>query len=418
METTTVEIADGIHRISTFVPDPGIPFNQYLVVADEPLLFHTGPRQLFPLVSAAVGRVIPVETLRWITFGHVEADECGSMNNWLEAAPPAQVAHGMTAVMVSLNDLADRPPRGSRTARSSTSGASACVGSTRRTSPTVGKPACCSRRRPARCSPATSSPPPVKRPAVRTPTSEPAIAGEAMFHATALTPATAPTIRRLADLDVKTLALMHGPAFTGPGAAAIEDWPPATPGWSSEGLAVARPGAGSERIVGKVSLFVNGYMACMRQIRPVHGQAAVLCGPVLATRNVSLGRPDGVSSQSDVPGRLGPVKMSTHLKEARPDSEGTSRGSHGSENRSGYESSSSATSSCRRPSSTSADGQSRSRHRNVPDERGEAGPRACRLCHPAHVRHVGSPSIRVRVSPAGGARQSALVGDSCRTSSR
>ena len=80
METTTTEIADGIHRISTFVEPPGMPFNQYLVVADEPLLFHTGHRQLFPLVSAAVGRIIPVESLRWITFGHVEADECGSMN--------------------------------------------------------------------------------------------------------------------------------------------------------------------------------------------------------------------------------------------------------------------------------------------------------------------------------------------------
>src|SRR6476660_9701383 len=112
METTTVEIADGIHRISTFVEPPGMSFNQYLVVADEPLLFRTGHRQLFPLVSAAVARIIPVESLRWITFGHIEADESGSMNRWLNAAPQAQVAHGMTAVMVSLNDLADRPPRG------------------------------------------------------------------------------------------------------------------------------------------------------------------------------------------------------------------------------------------------------------------------------------------------------------------
>src|SRR4029078_12023917 len=89
METRTAEIADGIHRISTFIPDAGIPFNQYLVVADEPLLFHTGPRHLFPLVSDAVSRIMPVETLRWISFGHVESDECGSMNDWLAAAPDA-----------------------------------------------------------------------------------------------------------------------------------------------------------------------------------------------------------------------------------------------------------------------------------------------------------------------------------------
>ena len=115
MATRTDEIADGIFRISTLVPEiappAGFGFNQYLVRADEPLLFHCGMRGLFPAVSAAVATVIPVKTLRWISFGHVEADECGSMNAWLEAAPQATVVHGMTACMVSLNDLADRPPR-------------------------------------------------------------------------------------------------------------------------------------------------------------------------------------------------------------------------------------------------------------------------------------------------------------------
>jgi flavorubredoxin len=114
METRVDEIADGIFRLSTLVPDAapgGFTFNQFLIKADEPLLFHTGPRAMFPLVSEAVGRVLPVESLRWITFGHVEADECGSMNQWLAAAPQSTVAHGIMGNLVSLNDLADRPPR-------------------------------------------------------------------------------------------------------------------------------------------------------------------------------------------------------------------------------------------------------------------------------------------------------------------
>ncbi|HEY4946690.1 MAG TPA: MBL fold metallo-hydrolase, partial [Acidimicrobiales bacterium] len=115
MSTTVDEIADGIYRLSTWVPDiappAGFTFNQFLIAADEPLLFHTGPRAMFPLVSEAVGTILPIERVRWITFGHVESDECGSMNQWLAAAPRAEVAHGMTGCMVSLNDLADRPPR-------------------------------------------------------------------------------------------------------------------------------------------------------------------------------------------------------------------------------------------------------------------------------------------------------------------
>ena len=90
METQLDEIADGIFRLSTFVPDigpTGFTFNQFLVQAEEPLLFHTGPRAMFPSVSEAISRVLPVDSLRWITFGHVEADECGAMNLFLAAAP-------------------------------------------------------------------------------------------------------------------------------------------------------------------------------------------------------------------------------------------------------------------------------------------------------------------------------------------
>ena len=114
MQTNIDEIAPGIHRISTYVrevgPD-GLTFNQFLIEAEQPLLFHTGPRAMFPAIRDVVARVVPLERLRWITFGHVESDECGSMNEWLAAAPRAEVAHGAIGVMVSLNDLCDRPPR-------------------------------------------------------------------------------------------------------------------------------------------------------------------------------------------------------------------------------------------------------------------------------------------------------------------
>ncbi|MDQ1704926.1 MAG: hypothetical protein QOF18_1292, partial [Frankiaceae bacterium] len=89
----------------------GFTFNQFLIDAEEPLLYHTGMRGLFPLVREAVERVMPVERLRWIAFAHVEADECGSVNDFLAVAPHAQVAHGALGCMLSLDDQCDRPPR-------------------------------------------------------------------------------------------------------------------------------------------------------------------------------------------------------------------------------------------------------------------------------------------------------------------
>jgi flavorubredoxin len=114
MQANVDQIADRIYRISTFVPEigpTGFTFNQFLVDADEPLLYHTGMRGLFPLVSEAVGRVLPVESLRWIAFSHVEADECGAMNEFLAAAPDAQIAHGALGCTLTLNDQAHREPR-------------------------------------------------------------------------------------------------------------------------------------------------------------------------------------------------------------------------------------------------------------------------------------------------------------------
>src|SRR6202167_4132735 len=113
METRVDEIADRIYRLSTFVPDigpTGFTFNQFLIDADEPAIFHTGPRAMFPSVSEAITSVLPLDRLRWITFGHLEADECGAMNLFLEAEPNAQVAHTAIGCMVSIDDLAERTP--------------------------------------------------------------------------------------------------------------------------------------------------------------------------------------------------------------------------------------------------------------------------------------------------------------------
>jgi flavorubredoxin len=114
--TNVHEIAAGIYRINTPVVMEGGPggfsFNQYLITGDEPLIFHTGPRKMFPLVREAVASVMPVEKLRHVAFSHVEADECGSLNEWLAAAPHASPLCGGVAALVSVDDLADRPPRG------------------------------------------------------------------------------------------------------------------------------------------------------------------------------------------------------------------------------------------------------------------------------------------------------------------
>jgi len=111
--TRVDEIAQGIFRISTpvSVVPGGFTFNQYLVVDDEPLLFHTGLRQMFPLVRAAIQSIMPVERLRYVSFSHYEADECGALNDFLAAAPNAVPLCGRIGALVSIGDIADRPPR-------------------------------------------------------------------------------------------------------------------------------------------------------------------------------------------------------------------------------------------------------------------------------------------------------------------
>jgi flavorubredoxin len=111
--TRVDEIADGVYRIHTPLPPSVIPggfsFNQYLILDDEPLLFHTGPRRMFPLVQQAIASVMPLEKLRYVACSHIEADECGSLNELLAVAPHATPVSGQVAVTVSLQDLADRP---------------------------------------------------------------------------------------------------------------------------------------------------------------------------------------------------------------------------------------------------------------------------------------------------------------------
>lgn len=111
--TTINEITDGIYRISTPVSNipGGFTFNQYLVTGDQPLLFHTGPRRMFSYVRGAIDAVMPVSKLRYVSFSHFEADECGSLNEFLAVAPGAMPLCGRIAAMVSIGDFADRSPR-------------------------------------------------------------------------------------------------------------------------------------------------------------------------------------------------------------------------------------------------------------------------------------------------------------------
>jgi flavorubredoxin len=228
VETKLDEIGDGVYRISTWVPDvappAGLTFNQFLLDAEEPLLFHTGLRSLFPSVSEAIGRVMPIERLRWITFGHVEADECGGANLFLEAAPHAQVAHNVIGCLVSLNDLCDRPPRplgqgevlelgGKRVRNVDTPhvphGWEAHVLFEETTATLL----CGDLFTHLGNGPAM----------VGTDIVGPAMEAEAVFRASSLAPDTVAVMRQLGDLRPQALALMHGSSFEGDASKALYD---------------------------------------------------------------------------------------------------------------------------------------------------------------------------------------------------
>jgi flavorubredoxin len=227
METKISEISAGIYRLSTFVPDiappAGFTFNQFLVLGDEPLLFHTGLRKMFPLTRAAISRIITPERLRWIAFGHYEADECGAMNEWLAVAPHAQIAHGQTGCLVSLNDMADRAPRILADGETIDLGGGKRVRYIDTPHTPHGWDAGVMLEESTRTlmcgdlftqlgdGPALTEGDVVG----------PAIAAEDMFQYSSLAPGMGKTIRRLSELAPRTLALMHGPSFAGDGAAAL-----------------------------------------------------------------------------------------------------------------------------------------------------------------------------------------------------
>jgi flavorubredoxin len=225
MNTRIDEIADHIYRLSSFVPDigpTGFTFNQYLILDDQPLIFHTGHRSTFPDLAKAIASIIPIDKLRWVTFGHVEADECGAMNQLLAAAPQAQIAHGALGCMVSLNDLADRPPM------PLADGQVLDLGHHKvRHIDTPHVPHAWEARvlfdettNTLLCGDLFTQL--GEGPAVTTDDIvEPAGQAEDIFRASCLTPSTGPTIRRLADLAPTTLAVMHGSCFSGNGSEAL-----------------------------------------------------------------------------------------------------------------------------------------------------------------------------------------------------
>ncbi len=228
METKVSEIADGIYRLSTFVPaiapPAGFTFNQFLVMGDEPLMFHTGLRKMFPLNRDALSRVMSPDRLRWIAFGHYEADECGAMNEWLAIAGKAEVAHGQTGCDVSLNDMADRAPRvlgdgevidlggGKRVRYLDTPHTPHGWDAGVMFEESTGTLLCGDLFTQLGDGPALTD-----RDVVG-----PAIAAEDLFQYSALAPGMGGAIRSLAKLNPKRLALMHGPSFEGNAAAALK----------------------------------------------------------------------------------------------------------------------------------------------------------------------------------------------------
>jgi flavorubredoxin len=227
MEAKVDEIADGVYRISAYVPEiappQGFTYNHFLVLGEEPLLFHTGLRRMFPVILAAVEKVLPASELRWICFGHYEADECGAMNEWLAAAPHAEVMHGQTGALVSLNDMADRAPRvladgevvdlgrGKRVRYIDTPHIPHGWDAGVLHEESTGTLLCGDLFTQIGDAPALTSADIVG----------PAIATEDLFHYSSLNPGMGATMRRLAALAPRTLALMHGPSYAGDGAAAL-----------------------------------------------------------------------------------------------------------------------------------------------------------------------------------------------------
>jgi flavorubredoxin len=230
MESNVIEIAPDVYRISTFNPDFGIQFNQFLIKDDEPFIMHTGLKKMFPITLEAVATLIDPAKLRWIGFSHFESDECGALNEWLNVAPNAQAVCSFVGAMVTVNDFADRP------ARALADDEVLEIGSHRLkflATPHFphgwdaglffeesDKTLLCSDL--------------FFHPGNPEPLTETDVVGRAraaisegllgpLAHDMPFTPYTDATLRRLADLEPRTLALMHGSTFHGDGRTAISD---------------------------------------------------------------------------------------------------------------------------------------------------------------------------------------------------
>lgn len=225
--TRVDEIGAGIYRLSTPVPPAAMPggftFNQYLLLDDEPLLFHTGPRRLFPLTRAAIAHVMPVERLRWVAFSHVESDECGALNDLLAAEPRAAPVCGRVAAAVSVTDLADHPPR------ALSDGETLSLGAKRVTwfdAPHVPHGWECGylleeTTHTLLCGDLFTQPGHDPAPVTEGDILGPSLQFQKSMDYWAYTPDTRGQIERLASAAPTTLACMHGSAFRGDGAALL-----------------------------------------------------------------------------------------------------------------------------------------------------------------------------------------------------
>jgi flavorubredoxin len=224
--TTATEIAEGIHRISTYQPDGppgGITFNQFIIMGEEPFLFHTGTRRLFPLVRDAATTVVNPKSIRWISSGHASRpDEYGALGEWESLAPSATATHGQTGCFLCLSDMSPRPPRPLANGEVIDIGGHLLQWIDTphvpgpweagvlfdQTTKTLFCGDLFSRTGPA---PATTT----------DDIADAAIAHDQLMHGHAYTPNTGPTLRSLAALEPDRLALMHGPTFVGDGGAQL-----------------------------------------------------------------------------------------------------------------------------------------------------------------------------------------------------
>lgn len=230
MKSNVAEIAPDIYRISTFHPDYGMQFNQFLIKDDEPFIMHTGFKKMFPLTLEAVTRVMDPASLRWIGFSHFESDECGALNEWLTVAPQSQAVCSFVGAVVSVNDFADRPARALSEGEILETGAHQL-----RFLATPHVPHCwdaglffdehdktlfCSDLffHPGDPEPATES-----DIVERAKASMLAGLSSPLANDMPYTPYTDSTLRKLADLGPRTLAVMHGSSFRGDGRTAILD---------------------------------------------------------------------------------------------------------------------------------------------------------------------------------------------------